>query len=127
VILFCDEDVGTSVPSALRGVGLPALWTHKLNWRGKTDVDWLTIVGRKGWLVLSYNKKMLLVPDERQVIIDRKLGIVFLTKQLPPPTLLRLLLQKWRALEVIDATPRPFAYFLSPNGRVSSRHRHFKL
>ncbi len=80
MILFCDEDIGTSVPTALRGVGLPTVWIGSLKWRGKPDVYWLQVVGRKGWLVLSFNRKMLIVPEERETMIESKVGIVFLTR-----------------------------------------------
>ena len=128
MILFCDENIGTSVPSSLRSVGLPTLWAHKLGWLGKTDVDFLTIVGRKGWLVLSCNKKMLMVPEERKVLIESKIGVVFMTTGWTnPPTLLRLLLTNWPKLEEIDSLPRPFARFLSPNGRITSSFRNFSF
>ena len=80
-------------------------------------------------LVLSCNKKMLLVPTERQAIFSNNVGIVFLTTgEERPARVLLTLLRRWDALEEIDsATTRPFAKFLSPNGRISDRYRGLSL
>ena len=72
---------------------------------------------------------MLLATDERDTIIREKLGIVYLTTGNEHPyTVLKILLTKWETLELLDQTlQRPFARFLSPNGRISSQFRQFKL
>ena len=64
MILLCDEDVGAGIPHALSDVGLNALGLYKLGLGGKSDVEWLEVAGRNGWLVFSHNKKMLTVPRE---------------------------------------------------------------
>lgn len=80
-------------------------------------------------MVFSANKKMLLVPRERQTIIENEVGIVFLTTgNETPRTMLRLLLNLWDRLESLHRnTERPFARFLSPNGRLADRFRHYYL
>ncbi|MBI2850157.1 MAG: hypothetical protein HYX80_03835 [Chloroflexi bacterium] len=129
MILICDEDVGTGVPKALALVGCEAKSLHGLSWAGWPDVKWLTQAGQIGWLVFSRNKKILKVPTERDTIIREKVGIVFLTAGSEHPrTVLRLLLAKWDTLELLwDTTERPFARFLSPNGRLSDKYKDFQL
>ena len=129
MILLCDEDIGTSVPDALHAVGYDAHSMVGMGWRGMHDVDWLALAGNAGMLVLSCNKKMLTVPSERQAIIDNKVGIVFLTTgEERPARVLLTLLRKWDALELLDSSePRPFARFLSPNGRFSQSFRGLAL
>jgi hypothetical protein len=92
-------------------------------WLGKKDTDWLAIAGQQKWLAFSGNRKILKVPSERQTLIKEKVGIVFLTSgQEKLPQTLCLLLKKWDKLELIDETePRPFAYFLYPNGILSKQ------
>ncbi len=101
-------------------VGLEAFYSADRQWLGKSDIEWLSEVGRNGWLALSCNKRMLMVPAERQVIVAEKVGIVFLTSgQERLPDTLRLLLDKWPWLETIDrSVQRPFAYYLYPSGRT---------
>lgn len=129
MILLCDEDIGTGVPNALHAVGYDAHSMVGMGWQGRPDVEWLALAGQAGMLVLSCNKKMLLVPTERQAIVSNNVGIVFLTTgEERPARVLLTLLRRWEALEEIDsATPRPFARFLSPNGRISDSYRGVRL
>lgn len=122
--LFCDEDIGTRVPRALQRVGLRVQWVvqrYNPGHRGQviTDVRWLTDAGRNGWLAFSSNTDMLNVQEERETIINEKVGIVFLTSgQERLPDMLRLLLNKWAWLEAIDQQiTRPFVYTLTIKGR----------
>lgn len=114
MILLCDEDVGTGVPKALTLVGYDARSLYGQGWAGLPDVTWLEHAGHMECLILSCNKKMLIVPEERNAIIRNNLGIVFLTSgQELVAEVLRLLLVKWRMLETLyNTTPRPFARFL---------------
>ena len=129
MILLCDEDVGTGIPKALTLVNCKALSLRQLHLAGRPDVEWLTLAGQKEWLVFSYNKKILKVPSERETIIREKVGIVFLTNgQEYARTVLKLLLTKWDVLELLwDTEDRPFARFLSPNGRFAEKYKDFKL
>ena len=129
MILLCDEDIGTGVPDALKAVGYDAHSMVGMGWQGRPDVEWLALAGNAGMLALSCNKKMLTVLEERQAIIDNRVGIVFLTtgEERPARVLLNLL-KKWVTLEQLDLTePRPFAKFLSPNGRISDSYRGIRL
>ena len=96
-----------------------------VGWGGMPDVQWLAWAGQAGMMVFSCNKKMLTVPSERQSIIDNKVGIVFLTTgEERPARVLLTLLRKWADIELLDsAESRPFARFLSPNGRLSESYR----
>jgi predicted nuclease of predicted toxin-antitoxin system len=129
LILLCDEDVGTGIPKALNLVGYETRYLRGLGLAGKPDTVWLAIAGQNEWLVFSYNKKMLKVPSERDTIIREKVGIVFLTNGTEHiAAVLRLLLSKWNVLELLwDAVERPFARFLSPNGRMSDKYRDYQL
>lgn len=129
MILLCDEDVGTGIPQALNLVDYETRYLHKLSLAGKPDTVWLTIAGQNGWLVFSYNKKMLKVPSERETIIREKVGIIFLTNGTEyNAAVLKLLLSKWNILEFLwDNEERPFARFLSPNGRMSHKYKDYQL
>jgi len=129
LILLCDEDVGTSVPKALNLVGCETKYLRELGWAGKPDIEWLAKAGQNEWLVFSYNKKILKVPSERETIIREKVGIIFLTNGTEyNRNVLRLLLAKWDTFELLWSTvERPFARFLSPNGRLSDKYKDYQL
>lgn len=120
MILFTDEDMGTTIPRFLKRIGLKEIrWLIGMFPQGAEDVLWLARAGRQGWLVFSCNKAMLNVEVERDTIIREKVGIVFLTSgQENLANIARLLLNKWTWLESIDQNiERPFVFFLYPSGR----------
>lgn len=129
MILLCDENVGVGIPTALTAVALDARALVRVGWKGQKDREWLARAGQLEWLVFSYNKKQLLVPGERQAIVDNRVGIIYLTNgEEKPAKVLGLLLRKWDALELLDNTEqRPFARFLSPNGYLRDRYKHYSL
>lgn len=129
MILLCDEDVGTGIPKALTLVDCEAKSLCGLGWGGWPDTKWLTQAGRNEWLVFSCNKKILKVPSERETIIREKVGIIFLTTgEEYSRTVLKLLLAKWDILESLwSTTERPFARFLSLNGRITDKYKDYQL
>ena len=129
LILLCDEDIGTGVPRALHAVAYDARALFDMGWAGTPDVQWLVRAGQMGCLVLSCNKKMLLVESEKATIIRERVGIIYLTNgEEVPAKVLKILLTKWNALELLDSTEqRPFVRFLSPNGHLAVRYRDFRL
>ncbi len=60
---------------------------------------------------------------EREAIVLEKVGINYLTSgQENRHNTLLLLLRKWDWIELVDKTvQRPFAYFMSPNGRTENK------
>ena len=90
---------------------------------------WLEVVGRNGWLALSCDKYILREPNERAALVANNVGIFLLTDgEMSAKDMLRVLLNKWSALEKLDAeVARPFARFLSPNGRISASYRGLRL
>lgn len=129
MILLTDEDIGTSVPSALTLVGYDARSLFLMDWHTRPDTWWLQKAGALGWLVFSANKRMLRVPTEREAIINAKVGIFYLTKgEEHLPDVLSLLLRKWSYLDLLDrTTERPFARFLSPQGVLTQSWRDLSL
>jgi len=95
LILYSDEDVGTRVPRALKLVGLKVISAVSKGAVSEPDIQWLERIGKKGWLGISCNKNILDVPEERDTIIQNKVGIVFITSgELHPKEKLSLILRK---------------------------------
>ena len=124
MILLCDENLG-KIPVALSLVGRESRHFKTLGWEGKKDVEWLPWVGQAGWLLFSSNKKQLTVPNERDAIIRNKVGAVYLTSgEEHPANVLLLILKRWDHLELLwNATPRPFARFMHPNGKITDKYK----
>ncbi len=95
----------------------------KLKMGGQPDAVWLEFAGREGWLVFSYNKQMLRVPEELAAIRDNQVGIVFSIAQMAPADALLSLLRRWADLERLDRTQaRPFIRFLDRRGVLRSAY-----
>ena len=126
---MCDEDIGSGVPHALRDVGFETVSMSTQGWIGQPDEQWLAIAGQQGWLVLSANKRMLNVKEERDVIIREKVGIVYLTTGWESPVnVLKVLLRKWDDLTLLDETePRPFVRFLNMRGQLNDKYQQYGL
>lgn len=117
------------MPKALTLVGYDCRNFVDLGWAGKPDLEWLPWVGKAQWLLFSCNKKQLIVPSECQAIIENKVGVIYLTNgEEYPAKVLRLLLTKWDTLKLLwDTTERPFARFIHPNGKITSKYRNLEL
>jgi hypothetical protein len=128
LVLLCDENLG-KIPKALTLVGYDARDFKTLGWLGKKDIEWLPWVGKSQWLLLSCNKKQLIVPSERNAILQNDVGVVYLTQgEEFPAKVLLLLLKKWDTLELLwNTTEKPFARFLHPNGTLTSKYRSYQL
>jgi ribosomal protein L34 len=118
--LYCDEDIGTRVPKALKLVGLRAESAVSRGMISEPDVQWLQRVGQKRWLGISCNKNVLQVPEERDAIITYKVGIIFFTSgNLTPKEKLLIILRKWDWMEQIDENEtRPFAYHVNAKCQI---------
>lgn len=120
MILYCDEDVGTRVPRALKLVDLKVVSAVSRGEVSEPDIQWLERVGEKRWLGVSCNKNILSVPEERDAIINNDVGIIFFNSgNLHPKEKLLLILRKWLWMEKIDETEkRPFAFILYNTGQT---------
>ena len=125
--LLCDEDVGTGIPTALHAVDLPGQSLRRLGMGGAPDVEWLEFAGREGWLVFSYNWRMIREPEELAAIRGHNVGVVIGVPQMRPRDALLLLLRQWDALERLDQAPRPFVRYLGPRGGLRSAYRSLPL
>ncbi len=120
--LFVDEDTGSSIGIALKQVWTDVEWVgnskHSRIKLGAKDEVWLPFVGTNGMLVLSRNINIVEVETQRDLVVSKKVGIVFFPQHLNKLELLRLILKKWDWLVSIDSIEaRPFAFLVSAFGR----------
>ena len=118
--VFVDEDAGSGLGVALAAVRVQATYVARKQSikPGTADEIWMPLAARQGRLVLSRNVNILLNDAQRTLLIDEKLGFVFLP-QLSPLKLLTLVLRHWEKLEKLDAEEsRPFAYWLGVSGQL---------
>lgn len=123
--LFFDENIGSTVPDALRHVGAPAQDIARprkggVVGLGATDIEWVRHVGANGYLGLTEDLKILQSPAVIQEARRWGAGLIFLpTGQWQRWQVLRLLLWRWEWLQTVDASvSRPFAFRWDRHGRA---------
>ena len=85
---------------------------------GMPDVDWLPIVAKQGWLIITNDVQLLTNRDERAAIIENSAGLVILRPGTSPVhEELMFLLRRFHWLAEIDALPRPFAFTTTLRGK----------
>ncbi len=101
----------------------------EMNWRGTSDTEWVERAGKRNWLVLSCNKRMLTIPDEVEAIYRWNAAIIYLTSgEEHSAQVLLAVLRHWREFEELWRTaPRPVVKFMGLRGPLKDRYRWFEL
>jgi hypothetical protein len=122
LVFFIDRSLGGRlVAQALRGAGAK-VEIHDDHFPQDTpDVDWLTEVGRRGWVVLSKDERIRRNPLERAALKQAGVRAFFLTKQgLTGPEMAALFVQALKGMRNrAMSQPAPFIYTLSAGGNFS--------
>ncbi len=110
--LFFDENIGSTVPEALRHVNAPADDISRPRKGspispGATDIEWVRFVGAHGYLGLTEDVKILQSPAVLEEARSYQAGLIFLpTGQWLRWKVLRLLLLRWEWLFRWDRNAR---------------------
>lgn len=83
-----------------------------------TDVQWLSVVGDRGWLAITRDAHILNRPDELRALLEHGVGAVILRAPAATPfQMLAFAVKRWDWLREIDADqPRPFVFSATLDG-----------
>lgn len=122
LVFFVDRSLGKRVVAqALRDVGA-RVEVHDDHFpQNATDVDWLTAVGQRGWVVLSKDERIRRNPLERAAFEHARVKAFFLTQQgLSGPEMAEIFVRALLGIARRAARqPGPFIYTISLNGVFS--------
>lgn len=121
MILILDENLNPLVADELTRIGYPATSFRDLGWLGLPDDIWLPLASRMpDSLILTCDLNIFRRGRQRSRIIDNDVGLVFLTgANETTEAKTTLIVSSCRLLsQVHEDTPRPFAWFLHPDGRL---------
>lgn len=73
VTFYFDTTHGRLIPKLLRGVGLDVRDYSYLGLLADADdKDWIALCGKQDWVIISGDKNISRVPEERQAVIDSR-------------------------------------------------------
>ena len=86
-VYFTDRDLGVQFPQILRNAGL-AVERHRDHFpHDAADEEWLTEVGRRGWVALTHNSRIRYTPNEKQAVMRHGVYLLVIIGQAPYPDL----------------------------------------
>ncbi|MBI4988337.1 MAG: hypothetical protein HZC23_05880 [Rhodocyclales bacterium] len=122
LVFFIDRSLGRKyVAQALRETGA-TVEVHDDHFpQNTTDVDWLTEVGRRGWVVLSKDERIRRNRIERAALDATQVRAFFLTQQdITGPEMADLFKSVLKGMENRAVSqPAPFIYTISRSGQFS--------
>ena len=121
MILILDENLSPSTADELNRIGYTAHSFRNLGWLGSSEEVWLPLASQMSdTLVLTCDLNIFRRERQRSRIIDNSMGMVFLTGANDPvEDKIDVIISSCRALEYVhENVPRPFAWFLYPDGQL---------
>lgn len=106
---FTDRDLGKRFPAILRDAGI-LVEEHGSHFAPNArDDEWLPIVGAKGWLVLTHDKRIRYKVNECAAVMAHGIGMLVIIGAAPYPELARAFVATYPRIEAfLDAAQRPF-------------------
>ena len=77
IIFFLDRTHGKATRSLLARVGIAVVLHDNYFPRDEKDPVWISRCGRENWVVLSGDKAIERIPENRQAVIDAKCKVLF--------------------------------------------------
>lgn len=119
---FIDASLGrTIVPGLLRAAGASVTIHDDLFPQGTPDVVWLTDVGKRGWLVLTKDKRIRYRAIEQRALVRARVGAFVVTgKDMSGEEIgTTLVIALPRLVRFANATSRPFIASVTAAGTIT--------
>lgn len=109
VIFFADRNLGKRFPRILMEAGI-RVERHDDHFAQDTpDTEWLAEIGRRGWFVLTYDRRIRYKPNEREAVFRANVGLFLLVGKAPFNKLAEnVVTTRQKILDFIASQPRPF-------------------
>lgn len=117
--LFFDRNMGHALPEALRLLGLPTEKHDDHFAANAHDEEWLPEVGRRGWVVITHDKRIRTNESQRKALLDHGVGCFVLrgTGHLTRWAMVRMIARHWDHIDkTVKTAARPFLHRLYARG-----------
>jgi uncharacterized protein with PIN domain len=120
---FFDNNLSHKIVKGLREFGEDVVHLADEFPRDTTDEEWLPIVGERGWILITRDKKIRRRPAEIDAYRRNGIGGFVLTgKSLEGWKIIRQLVNRWEKIkELARSTRKPFLFRIPPRGSKIER------
>jgi hypothetical protein len=119
--VFLDRTHGKRMGAILRGAGFKVHPIYEV-YPGTlhetiADPEWINLCAEKNWIVVTGDKKIESVPENRQAVIDSKARVFLLSESNSPPEVwaAAIIIGRYKMDDILEANAGPF--FVSVNKR----------
>jgi hypothetical protein len=107
---FLDRTHGRRTSKLLSSVGMSVILHHRWFIKEAPDPEWIAKCGLEQWVVLSGDKSIETVPENRQAVIDAKCKVLFFndTNSLPEEWAAAVIVGRPKLFEIIEHNDGPF-------------------
>ena len=107
VVFFTDRDLGTRFPNILGCAGL-SVERHRDHFPPDArDEDWLAVVGARGWVALTHDRRIRYKPNELAAVIRHRVALLVIVGSAPYPELATAFVATLPHIEVFLARHEP--------------------
>jgi PIN like domain len=127
-VLFTDRDLGKRFPAILADGGL-TVETHAAHFsEAAPDEEWLPIVARSGWIVVTHDARMRYKANERDAIVSNRIALLLIVGSAPHADLAHSFVRTRDKIEsfVRENTPPYIAKIFRAEPRDLLRNPHAK-
>jgi|SRR6267143_1111836 len=107
---FLDRTHGKRTAKLLISVGMGIVLHQNWFYQEAPDPEWIGKCGEQGWVILSGDKSIETVPENRQAVIDAKCKVFFFndTNSYPEEWAAAVIVGRPKLLEIIEQNDGPF-------------------
>ena len=106
-IYFTDRDLGKQFPARLAEAGLTVEKASDHFDHRTADEEWLGVVGRKGWVVITHDERIRYKANELAQVVRHRVAMLLVVGHAPFPRLAENFLHTLSRIEAFVATQRP--------------------
>lgn len=88
-VYFTDRDLGKSFANILRTLGLTVERHDDHFPPDAADEAWLGVVGKRGWVALTHDRRIRYRPNERNAVMRHGVALLVIVGKAPLPDLAR--------------------------------------
>lgn len=106
-VYFTDRDLGKQFPTRLREAGLQVEWFFDHFGDATPDTEWLSVVGRNGWVVVTHDGRIRYKPNELAAVVEHRIAMLLVVGHAPFPELAAHFVRTVPRIEAFVASHQP--------------------